>query len=363
MFQGLKQKFSSVRKTIGNTLEEIEPVQKPVSPDDSPGTKSSDLVGPCTDKPIVCETDDKKSSKFNENASFLQKVSTLVKDREFIISAKNLDEPLFELEMVLLENDVALSASDVIITHVREDLLGSRRKVGHSIDDVVNASLAGALLKVLGDGYDIIGYINTHEHPIKILFTGVNGTGKTTTIAKVAHFLTKNGFSVVLGAGDTFRAGAIEQIDVHGERLGLKVIQHQEGSDPSAVLFDTVAYAKAHGIDVVLGDTAGRFHNKVNLMNQLAKIRRVINPDLVLYVDEAVAGNDAVIRAKDFAETVGIDGIVLTKVDMDPKGGAAISIAYAVQKPLVFIGTGQGYDDISLFNPASVVEELLSGDA
>jgi len=361
MFQGLKKKFSSVRKTIGKNIEEI----------DSPGPGFDDYlsgenhvhgISTADDGPISDTVDEQSSSVSREKPSFLEKVSTLVKDREFIISAKNLDEPLFELEMVLLESDVALLATDAIIAHVRKDLQGSKRKIGHSIDDVVTTSLSDALLSVLGDGFDLIGYITTHEHPIKILFTGVNGTGKTTSIAKVANFLLKEGFSVVLGAGDTFRAGAIEQIDVHGERLGLKVIQHLEGSDPSAVLFDTVAYAKAHGIDVVLGDTAGRFHNKANLMNQLAKIRRVINPDLILYVDEAVAGNDAVIRAKDFAETVGIDGIVLTKVDMDPKGGAAISIAYAVKKPLVFIGTGQGYDDIMLFDPDSVVQELLSGD-
>jgi len=139
----------------------------------------------------------------------------------------------------------------------------------------------------------------------------------------------------------------------------VKVIQHQEGSDPTAVLFDTVEYARAHKIDVVLGDTAGRFHNRANLMNQLAKIRRVINPDLIVYVDEAVAGNDAVIRAEEFAKSVGMDAIMLTKVDMDPKGGAAISVAYAVGKPLLFIGTGQGYDDVMAFNPRLVVEDLL----
>ncbi|MCA1914784.1 signal recognition particle-docking protein FtsY, partial [Methanospirillum hungatei] len=213
-----------------------------------------------------------------------------------------------------------------------------------------------------GEGVDICAFIREHERPVKILFTGVNGTGKTTSIAKVTRFLQKNGFSVVLGAGDTFRAGAIEQIDVHGERLGVKVIQHQEGSDPTAVLFDTVEYARAHKIDVVLGDTAGRFHNRANLMNQLAKIRRVINPDLIVYVDEAVAGNDAVIRAEEFAKSVGMDAIMLTKVDMDPKGGAAISVAYAVGKPLLFIGTGQGYDDVMAFNPRLVVADLL-GDA
>jgi fused signal recognition particle receptor len=216
---------------------------------------------------------------------------------------------------------------------------------------------------VLGNGFDLTEYIKTHPHPVKILFTGVNGTGKTTTIAKVGSYLKKQGFSVVIGAGDTFRAGAIEQIDVHAQRIGIKIIQHQTGADPSAVLFDTVQYANSHKIDVVLADTAGRFHTKANLMSQLEKIKRVMKPDLVIYVDEAVAGNDAVVRAAEFERTIGTDAVVLTKADMDSRGGAAISIAHTIGKPLVFLGTGQSYDDIMPFSPAQVVDELLEGGA
>ncbi len=168
---------------------------------------------------------------------------------------------------------------------------------------------------------------------------------------------------MVIGAGDTYRAGAIEQIGVHAERLGIRIIQHQEGADPSAVLFDAVEYAKAHKIDVVLADTAGRFHNKANLMSQLEKIKRVMKPDLVVYVDEAVAGNDAVTRAAEFDRTVGADAVVLTKADMDSRGGAAISIAHTIGKPLMFLGVGQSYDDIMAFEPGKVVEELLEGGA
>ncbi len=147
---------------------------------------------------------------------------------------------------------------------------------------------------VLGKGFNLAEYVKTHAHPVKILFTGVNGTGKTTTVAKIGAYLKKQGYTVVIGAGDTYRAGAIEQIGVHAERIGIKIIQHQEGADPSAVIFDAVQYAVSHKIDVVLADTAGRFHTKSNLMNQLEKIRRVMKPDLIVYVDEAVAGNDAV---------------------------------------------------------------------
>jgi len=285
----------------------------------------------------------------------------LITDGELVVSEKNIAEALQELEMVLLENDVALPVADEIIGHVRKELTGRRRKIGEPVDILVLNALRSSLLEALGPGFDLVGYVNDHERPVKILFTGVNGTGKTTTIAKVAYFLKKSGFSVVIGAGDTFRAGAIEQIDIHAERVGTKVIQHQAGADPSAVLFDTVQYAQAHKIDVVLADTAGRFHNRANLMNQLEKIRRVMKPDLIIYVDEAVAGNDAVVRAAEFERTVGTDAVVLTKADMDSKGGAAISIAHTIGKPLMFLGTGQGYDDIVPFIPEQVVNEILGG--
>ena len=289
----------------------------------------------------------------------VDRVKVLIVDRELVIRESDISDALSELEIVLLENDVAFPVTEEILTNVKQELVGKRRKIGEPVDLVVLNALKKALGNVLGEGFDLVGYIKGHERPVKILFTGVNGTGKTTTVAKIGYFLKKNGFSVVIGAGDTFRAGAIEQIDVHAQRIGIKIIQHQQGADPSAVLFDTVQYAKAHKVDVVLADTAGRFHNRANLMNQLDKIRRVMDPDLIVYVDEAVAGNDAVIRADEFDKTVGADAVVLTKADMDSRGGAAISIAHTIGKPLMFLGTGQGYDDIAPFNPGKVIEELF----
>lgn len=359
MFKALKEKLFSVRQRLETTIaEKPQPVQEDIpSPSESPASSSSlPAEQTVVSSPSGPEIKEKKAP------GFAQKVVSLVRDREFIISSKDIEDSLSDLEIGLLESDVAFSATDAILSRVRDDLTGSKRKIGTSVDAVITSALSDALLSVLGEGVDVLQFIASREKPVKILFTGVNGTGKTTSVAKVAHYLTRNGLSVAIGAGDTFRAGAIEQIDVHGERLGIKVIQHQEGSDPSAVLFDTVQYARAHKIDVVLGDTAGRFHNRVNLMNQLSKIRRVIEPDLIVYVDEAVAGNDAVIRAEEFAKSVGMDAVMLTKVDMDPKGGAAISIAHAVGKPLLFIGTGQGYEDIMPFNPKAIVADLLSGD-
>ena len=335
MFEKLKSRLKDVRSKLDSGIHDAEALEGP------PGSVPAAGKSPA------------------ESTGIVDRVKVLIVDRELIIREADISDALSELEIVLLENDVAFPVTEEIIANLKKELVGKRRKIGEPVDAVVLSALKKALSIVLGNGFDLISYINTHEHPVKILFTGVNGTGKTTTVAKIGYFLKKNGFSVVIGAGDTFRAGAIEQIDVHAQRIGIKIIQHQQGADPSAVLFDTVQYAAAHNIDVVLADTAGRFHNRTNLMNQLEKIRRVMKPDLIVYVDEAVAGNDAVIRADEFEKTVGADAVVLTKADMDPRGGAAISIAHTIGKPLMFLGTGQGYDDISPFSPDTVIEELF----
>jgi fused signal recognition particle receptor len=341
MFGGLKERLQGARNRLGTSIGAA--VAQPVE----------------TTTPVP----DGSAAAVPASPSLADKVKILIIDRELVVSEKDLADALSDLEMTLLESDVALPVTDAIITHVKKSLVGKHRKIGESVDALVVSSLKSALLTVLGNGFNLTEYIKTHPHPVKILFTGVNGTGKTTTIAKIGAYLKKQGFSVVIGAGDTFRAGAIEQIDVHAQRIGIKIIQHQAGADPSAVLFDTVQYANSHKIDVVLADTAGRFHTKANLMSQLEKIKRVMQPDLVIYVDEAVAGNDAVIRAAEFERTIGADAVVLTKADMDSRGGAAISIAHTIGKPLMFLGTGQSYDDIMPFSPAEVVDELLGGGA
>ena len=344
MFGGLRERLQAARNRLNSSIGAAvaPPADEPVGTPPIPSEVS---------------TEPAKSAA----PSFVDKVKVLVLEREFIVSDKSIAEALSELELTLLESDVALPVTDAIIINVRKNLVWKHRKIGESVDAMVVGALKTALLEVLGKGFDLKEYITTHPRPVKILFTGVNGTGKTTSVAKIGSYLHKQGFSVVIGAGDTYRAGAIEQIVVHAERIGIKIIQHKEGADPSAVLFDTVQYAISHKIDVVLADTAGRFHTKSNLMNQLEKIKRVMKPDLVVYVDEAVAGNDAVIRAAEFDRTVGADAIVLTKADMDSRGGAAISIAHTIGKPLMFLGVGQGYDDIIPFNPAGVVDELLDG--
>jgi fused signal recognition particle receptor len=350
MFGGLKAKLQAARSRLDSSIQAV------VTAPGSSGT------GTAPQAPVPEKESPGRSPPAPASPSIVDKVKILLIERELIVSEKDIADALAELELTLLESDVALPATDAIIAHVKKILVGKHRKLGESVDSLVVGALRAALLEVLGNGFDLLDYIRTHPRPVRILFTGVNGTGKTTTVAKIGSYLKKQGFSVVIGGGDTYRAGAIEQIGVHAERLGIKIIQHPEGGDPSAVLFDTVQYAQSHKIDVILADTAGRFHNKANLMSQLDKIKRVMKPDLVVYVDEAVAGNDAVTRAFEFDKTIGADAVILTKADMDSRGGAAISIAHTIGKPLMFIGTGQSYDDIVPFEPAQVVEELL-GDA
>lgn len=354
MFAGLKERLQAARARINGSISAV--VTAPPAETPAAGKAAAPALA------VPGRTAEAAPASPLQGPTLAGKVRTFIIDRELIITEKELADALSELEITLLESDVALPVTDAIITHVKKDLVGKHRKIGQSVDALVAGTLKRALLNVLGRGFDLNGYIRNHERPVRILFTGVNGTGKTTTVAKIGAYLKQQGFSVVIGAGDTYRAGAIEQIDVHAERLGIKIIQHQQGADPSAVLFDAVQYAQSHKIDVVLADTAGRFHTKANLMSQLEKIRRVMKPDLVVYVDEAVAGNDAVVRAAEFDRTAGADAVVLTKADMDSRGGAAISIAHTIGKPLMFLGTGQAYDDLVPFSPEKMVEDLL-GDA
>jgi len=381
MFKSLKEKLKGVTRKFGSNIDEAidrEDVNKPApegkstpvpekitsDPEDKKELKSDSENIPDLKKDVshsaVTEPKNIPAEKTPaKKTGFAQKFKVLVTEREILLSEKDIKEPLEELELILLENDVAFDAAEAIIENMRESLVGQKRKIKTSAEDFVLEALKDALLNVLGEGFSLKNYIDSHEKPVKVLFTGVNGAGKTTSIAKVASYLKDNGYSVVIGSGDTFRAGANEQMKTHADRVGVKVISHQEGADPSAVLFDAVSYAKAHNIDVVLGDTAGRFHNRTNLMKQLDKIKRVISPDIISYVDEAVAGNDAVIRAEEFNNSVGTDVVVLTKADMDVKGGAAISIAHTIGKPIMFLGTGQSYSDITPFEPEIVVNDLL----
>ncbi|ELK49506.1 cell division protein FtsY, partial [Haloferax sp. BAB-2207] len=280
-----------------------------------------------------------------------------------VIEEEDLEDPLWELEMALLQSDVEMQVAEEILETIREKLIGETRKQVESTGQLVSEALHDALYEVISVGqFDFDQRIAEADKPVTLIFTGINGVGKTTTIAKLAKYFEKQGYSTVLANGDTYRAGANEQIREHAEALDKKLIAHEQGGDPAAVIYDGVEYAEAHDIDIVLGDTAGRLHTSNDLMAQLEKIDRVVGPDLTLFVDEAVAGQDAVERARQFNDAAAIDGAILTKADADSNGGAAISIAYVTGKPILFLGVGQGYDHIEKFDPEQMVERLLGED-
>ena len=276
------------------------------------------------------------------------------------IKEKKLDDILWELKLSLLEADVALPITEEIQEDVKKNLLGKKVDRAYEIEEVIEESLKTAVKSALEvDDVHFDERVKRSEKPFSIMFVGVNGTGKTTTIAKICHKLMNQGYSCVLAAADTFRAGALEQIQKHGNRLGVKVIKHSKGSDPAAVAYDAVEHAQARGKDIVLIDTAGRMQTNINLMDEMKKIKRVAEPDMVIFVGDALTGSDAVEQAKKFNEAVGIDGVVLSKIDADAKGGGALSIGHAVNKPILFVGTGEGYDDLEEFDPHWMTERLF----
>jgi len=290
--------------------------------------------------------------------SIEQVVRTEKKPRR-IINEEKLDELLWDLELGLLESDVAYNVIESIKKDIKEELKYASFDRG-SISNVIEDILKNAISHVLkSNELDFDEFIKNHEKPIVIMFIGVNGSGKTLSIAKVATLLQKKGYSTVMAAGDTFRAGAIEQLTIHADRVGVKIIKHGPGADPAAVAYDAIDHAKAKHKDVILLDTAGRVQTNINLMDEMAKIKRVAKPDLIIFVGDALSGNDAVEQAKRFNETVGIDGVILTKVDTDAKGGSALSVAYTIGKPLLFIGVGQEYEDQIPFDAQWMIDNIF----
>jgi fused signal recognition particle receptor len=293
-----------------------------------------------------------------EEAGIKERAGALVKG-EVIFDEKKLEEVAQDVVFALLEGDVALETAEEIAGSLKEELGGKKVKRGE-VGSTVDRALRSSLRKLLPTGRDLLELVEEKkEKPFIILFVGVNGTGKTTTIAKIARLLQEHGRSCVIAASDTFRAGAIEQLEKHASRLGVRVIKHPRGSDPAAVAFDAVEHARARGKDVVLIDTAGRMETNVNLMDEMKKIARVAKPDLVLFVGDALTGNAAVEQAEKFHSALPIDGVVLTKADADAKGGSALSIAHSIGRPVLYLGTGQGYDDLMRFDPEWFIEQLL----
>ena len=273
------------------------------------------------------------------------------------ITAKQFDDLFWDLEVALLENNVAVE----VIEKIKQDLKSAlveqpipRGKIEQMILSSLKNSLQG-LFQV--QPIDLLAKIK-EKKPYVIAFVGINGSGKTTTIAKVTHLLQNNKLSIVLAAADTFRAAAIDQLQLHADKLNVKLIKHDYGADPAAVAFDAIKHAEANKKDVVLIDTAGRLHSNINLIDEMKKIVRVAKPDLILFIGESITGNDCVEQAKKFNDAVGIDGIILSKADIDEKGGAAISVSYVTKKPILYLGVGQEYGDLKKFDSQQLLESL-----
>jgi len=279
------------------------------------------------------------------------------------LNEKDIDDVLSELEISLLESDVATEVIDSIKSDLSTKLVGSRVNK-KEIEDFVKKSLTENISSMFDDAgsVDILSNIKSKtdpQDPYLILFVGINGTGKTTTVAKIANLLQKNKISVVVAAADTFRAGAIEQLREHINKLNLKLIAQNYGSDPAAVAHDALLYAKSHKVDCVLIDSAGRMQTNKNLMEQIAKISKVVSPDLKIFVGDSLAGNDTVSQAREFHKHTTFDGAILTKSDADARGGAALSIVAVTKKPVIYVGTGQGYDDLELFSKEIFLETVF----
>jgi fused signal recognition particle receptor len=287
----------------------------------------------------------------------------VTKGGQIIRGGPVLDEILFELEEELLQSDMGHSAVMEVINTLKTNLIGSRIDTRTGLESIVEKIVRKSLQNLLEAGYwdfdRTIHSFVTEDTPVSIMIVGVNGTGKTTTTAKIAHRLKEQGYSVVLAAADTFRAGAIDQLSTHAERIGVRCIKSQRGGDSAAVSRDAIESAKAKGDDIVIIDTAGRMQNKTNLMEELRKVHRITQPHLVIFVADALAGNDAVTQAKEFQRILNFDGVTLCKLDTDAKGGAALSIAHATGRPIVLAGVGQGYEDLKDFDPEWFLDSIL----
>mgnify|MGYP005841793045 CR=1 FL=1 len=352
MFKFLKEKIFSALKVFKKRapVEKIEKEAKPKK--EKPVEK------------VKKEAKEAKPKKEIEKEIKPKKEKGLIKKiKEAIFTIKLSKEKFLELfwnlELALLESNVALEAIEKIKKDLEEELVEKRidRKL---LLEKIKERLKSAIEELILAPFEIEDLIKKAEvKPYVICFFGINGSGKTTTIAKIANHLKKLGYSIVLAASDTWRAAAIEQLDKFGSIIEAKVIKHAYGSDPAAVAFDAINHAKAAGKDIVLIDTAGRMHSNINLMSEMQKIVRVAKPNLKIFVGEAIAGNDIINQAKEFDNAVGIDGIILTKADLDEKGGAIISLSYAVGKPIIMLGTGQSLEDLETFSKKRIIEKLL----
>ena len=285
--------------------------------------------------------------------------------KEVKLGESDIDNFTDELMLTLLQSDVSYETTDKFINSLKETLKSSTfesRNIREGVSDCVRSELS----KVLKEGmpkeqllHIVKSRLDAGMKPVSIMFLGPNGTGKTTTMAKIAYMFKKNGISSVFSASDTFRAAAIEQTSFHASKIGMPVIKGSYGADPASVAFDAIEYAKAHSSDTVLIDTAGRQETNKNLLNEIKKMEKVAKPDITIYVGESTAGNRIAEQVAEFLKYIKIDGIILTKLDCDAKGGNAISLSDVTGLPIFFFGTGEGYEELMEFNPSFIIDSLV----
>ncbi|MEM1535501.1 MAG: signal recognition particle-docking protein FtsY [Candidatus Pacearchaeota archaeon] len=349
MFKALKEKLKSLFRKKEKEIEEEE--KKELKEEEKIGEEKAKL---------------EKKEKYEGEGKGKGEGTELIKkglfDFRIRIDEKRFDEFFTDLKLVLLQNNVAYEAVNFIESKLRSEVI-NKETTRKQFEQFMNEKLRAVIKELFVKPFSLVDFVKElkkrAEGPAVIVFFGINGSGKTTSIAKIAWLLKQNGLKCVLAASDTFRAASIEQLEKHGEKLGVKVIKHKYGSDPAAVAFDAINYARAHGIDAVLIDTSGRMHTEKNLMEEMKKICRVAKPHLRLFVGESIVGNDAIEQGKAFNDAVGIDGIILTKADVDEKGGAALSISYITKKPILYLGVGQAYSDLEPFDVDKILERIF----
>jgi fused signal recognition particle receptor len=300
---------------------------------------------------------------FEKLRDSLKGIINSISNTEF--TEKDLEPIFWDLQLQLIGNDVSVEVAEQFCSGLKKQLVGKEVPRFTNKSNIVRIALQQALenIMICENKLDFLKLVEESmrkNEPFSVIFIGINGTGKTTTIAKIAYLLKKKGYSVVLASGDTYRAGAIEQLEEHGRRLGIRVIRHRYGSDAAAVGYDAIEHARAQGVNVVLIDTAGRMQTNRNLMDELQKVKRIVQPNLTVMILDSLIGNDATEQAIRFNQHIGFDAAILTKIDADAQGGSSLSVSYLTGKPVIFIGVGQDYEDLIPFDVKWFAEKILS---
>lgn len=352
MFNKLREKLKDWAKNLADSTEEFEAGETEPIAKSEKSKKEKKEKQPKKIKVKIPEEELETKGIFRKIGEKINRIK--ISDEQFQTYSE-------ELENLLLENNVALEVAERITRELRNKIMG-KEILKKEIEEEIKDAFKEIINEILIEPFDILKRIEEKhkktQEPYVILFCGINGSGKTTTIAKIAEWLKKKNISCIMAASDTFRAASIEQLKEHGEKIGIKVISNDYGWDPSAVAFDAIKYAKKNFIQCVLIDTAGRMHTAKNLIKEIEKISRVTKPDLKIFIGESITGNDAIEQVKSFNEAIGIDGIVLTKADIDEKGGTALSLGYVTKKPILYLGTGQSYDSIEPFDKKMFIRKL-----